>query len=57
MHISQASSFGADEVTGSILGVLDAPTDESEEELFWNSMDKDADDEGNDGDDDEEDEG
>nr|GEW68017.1 hypothetical protein [Tanacetum cinerariifolium] len=36
-HISQASSSGADEGTGSILGVPDVPTDESEEELSWNS--------------------
>nr|GEY34287.1 hypothetical protein [Tanacetum cinerariifolium] len=32
-HISQASSSGADEGTGSIPGVPDVPTDESEEEL------------------------
>nr|GEU34734.1 hypothetical protein [Tanacetum cinerariifolium] len=57
-HISQASGSGADERTGSIPGVSDAPTDESEEELSWNSTDdKGADDEGKDGDDDEEDEG
>nr|GEU82694.1 hypothetical protein [Tanacetum cinerariifolium] len=58
MHISQASGSGADEGTGSIPGVLDVPTDESEEELSWNSTDDEgADDEGKDGDDDEEDEG
>nr|GEY99736.1 hypothetical protein [Tanacetum cinerariifolium] len=57
-HISQASGFVIDERTGSIPGVSDAPTDESEEELSWNSTDdKGADDEGKDGDDDEEDEG
>nr|GEW20552.1 hypothetical protein [Tanacetum cinerariifolium] len=57
-HISQASGSGADKGTGSILGVLDAPTDESEEELFWNSTDDEgADNEGKDGDDDEEDKG
>nr|GEX10788.1 retrovirus-related Pol polyprotein from transposon TNT 1-94 [Tanacetum cinerariifolium] len=56
-HISQASGSGADEGTGSIPGVPDAPTNESEEELSWNSTDdKGADDEGKDGDD-EEDEG
>nr|GFD33497.1 hypothetical protein [Tanacetum cinerariifolium] len=33
MHISQASVSGANEGTGSIPGVPDAPTDESEEEL------------------------
>nr|GEW72101.1 hypothetical protein [Tanacetum cinerariifolium] len=32
-HISQASGSGADEGTGCIPGVLDVPTDESEEEL------------------------
>nr|GEX64521.1 hypothetical protein [Tanacetum cinerariifolium] len=57
-HISQASSYGVDEGTGSIPGVLNAPTDESEEELSWNSTDGEcADNEGKDGDDDEEDEG
>nr|GFA38084.1 hypothetical protein [Tanacetum cinerariifolium] len=57
-YISQASGSGADEGTGSIPGVFDAPTDESEEELSWNSTDDEgADDEGKDGDDDEEDEG
>nr|GEW64650.1 hypothetical protein [Tanacetum cinerariifolium] len=46
------------EGTGSKPGVLDVPTDESEEELSWNSSDdKGADDQVNDGDDDEEDEG
>nr|GEW78533.1 hypothetical protein [Tanacetum cinerariifolium] len=46
------------EGTGSIPGVPDAPTNESEEELFWNSTDDEgADDEGKDGDDDEEDDG
>nr|GEU83980.1 hypothetical protein [Tanacetum cinerariifolium] len=55
---SQASGFGADEGTGSISGVPDVPTDESEEELSWNSTDDEGDnDEGKDGDDDEEDEG
>nr|GEW04946.1 hypothetical protein [Tanacetum cinerariifolium] len=39
--------------TGSIPGVLDVPTDESEEELSWNSTDE----EGKDGDGDEEDDG
>nr|GEY92382.1 hypothetical protein [Tanacetum cinerariifolium] len=57
-HISQASGSGIDEGTGSILGVPDAPTDESEEELSWNSTDDEgADNKGKDGDDDEEDEG
>nr|GEV05032.1 hypothetical protein [Tanacetum cinerariifolium] len=58
MHISQASSSGADEGTGSIPWVPDVPTDESKEELLWNSTDDEgADEEGKDGDDDEEDEG
>nr|GEZ54344.1 hypothetical protein [Tanacetum cinerariifolium] len=48
----------ADKGTGSIPGVLNVPTDELEEELFWNSTDDEgADDKGKDGDDDEEDEG
>nr|GEX43147.1 hypothetical protein [Tanacetum cinerariifolium] len=52
----EAKAFKAkNEGTGSIPGVLDVPTDESEEELSWNSTD----DEGKDGDGngDEEDEG
>nr|GEW34239.1 hypothetical protein [Tanacetum cinerariifolium] len=55
-HISQASGSGADEGTGSIPGVPDVPTDESEKELSWNSTDdKGDDDEGKDGDDDDDD--
>nr|GFC48635.1 hypothetical protein [Tanacetum cinerariifolium] len=55
-HISQASGSGADKETGSIPGVLNAPTDKSEEELSWNSTDDEgADNEGKNGDDDEED--
>nr|GFC80323.1 hypothetical protein [Tanacetum cinerariifolium] len=49
-HISQASGFGVDEGTGSIPGVLDVPSDESEEELSWNSTEDEGDDEGKDGD-------
>nr|GEU32465.1 hypothetical protein [Tanacetum cinerariifolium] len=57
-HRSQASGSGADKGTCSIPGVSDAPTDESEEELSWNSTDDEgADNKGKDGDDDEEDEG
>nr|GEW68390.1 hypothetical protein [Tanacetum cinerariifolium] len=57
-HISQASGSSTDEGTGSIPGVPDAPTDESEEELSWNSTDDEgADNEGKNGDDNEEDEG
>nr|GEZ98950.1 hypothetical protein [Tanacetum cinerariifolium] len=49
---------GADEGSGFIPGVPDAPTDESKEELSWNSTDDEgADNEGKDGDDDEEGEG
>nr|GEU75873.1 hypothetical protein [Tanacetum cinerariifolium] len=43
-HISQHSGSGPDEGTSSKPRVLDVPTDESEEELSWNSTD----DEGND---------
>nr|GFA44662.1 hypothetical protein [Tanacetum cinerariifolium] len=54
-HISQASGSGADERTGSIPWVPDVPTDESEEEISWNSTDEEGDDKdddkGNDGDD------
>nr|GEV02031.1 hypothetical protein [Tanacetum cinerariifolium] len=38
----------ADEGTGSIPGVLDVPTDESEEELSWNSTDEEGDDDDDD---------
>nr|GEZ10264.1 retrovirus-related Pol polyprotein from transposon TNT 1-94 [Tanacetum cinerariifolium] len=50
MHISQPSGSGADEGTGSKLGVPNVPTDELEEKLSWNSTD----DEGNGDDDDQE---
>nr|GEW30182.1 hypothetical protein [Tanacetum cinerariifolium] len=57
-HISQASGSGANEGTGSIPGVPDVPTDESEEELSWNFTDEEGDnDEGKDDDGDEEDDG
>nr|GFA87530.1 hypothetical protein [Tanacetum cinerariifolium] len=36
-HISQQRGSGTDEGTGSKLGVLDVPSDDSEEELSWNS--------------------
>nr|GEX61263.1 hypothetical protein [Tanacetum cinerariifolium] len=49
-HISQASGSGADEGIGSIPGVPDVPTNESEEELSWNSTKDEGDDEGKDGD-------
>nr|GFB52204.1 hypothetical protein [Tanacetum cinerariifolium] len=52
MYISQASGAGADEGTGTIPGVLDVPTDESDEENSWKSSDEGEDDEeGNDDDD------
>nr|GFC61423.1 hypothetical protein [Tanacetum cinerariifolium] len=38
-HISQQSGSGTDEGTGSKPGVLDVPSDDSEEELSWNSYD------------------
>nr|GEU81165.1 hypothetical protein [Tanacetum cinerariifolium] len=38
-HISQQRSFSTDEGTGSKSGVPDVPTDDSEEELSWNSSD------------------
>nr|GEV02593.1 hypothetical protein [Tanacetum cinerariifolium] len=47
MHISQPGGSGTDEGTGSKPGVPDVPTDESEEELSWNSSDDEGD-EGND---------
>nr|GEV37164.1 hypothetical protein [Tanacetum cinerariifolium] len=57
-YISQPSVSGADEGTGSKPGVPDVPTDESKEELSWNSTDDEgADDEEKVGNDDEEDEG
>nr|GFA31510.1 hypothetical protein [Tanacetum cinerariifolium] len=47
-HVFQASGSGADEGTGSIPGVPDVPTDESEEEISSNSTDEEGDDdEGN----------
>nr|GFD07781.1 hypothetical protein [Tanacetum cinerariifolium] len=38
-HISQQSGSGIDEGTGSKPGVPDVPSDDSEEELSWNSFD------------------
>nr|GEZ84191.1 hypothetical protein [Tanacetum cinerariifolium] len=56
--LSKPSVSGADEGTGFKPGVPDVPTDESEEELSWNSTDDEgADDEEKVGNDDEEDEG
>nr|GEX08182.1 hypothetical protein [Tanacetum cinerariifolium] len=46
-HISQASGSGADEGTGFIPGVPDVPTNESEEEISWNSTDEEGNDEEN----------
>nr|GEX64771.1 hypothetical protein [Tanacetum cinerariifolium] len=55
-HISQASGSGADEGTGTLPGVPDVSTDESEEDISWKSTDDEGDDDkGNDGDDDDED--
>nr|GEV31795.1 hypothetical protein [Tanacetum cinerariifolium] len=54
MHISQPGGSDTDEGTGSKPGVPDVPTDESEEELSWNSTDDEGvDDEGKDDDADE----
>nr|GFA73790.1 hypothetical protein [Tanacetum cinerariifolium] len=39
MHISQQGGSSIDEGTGSIPGVPDVPSDNSEEELSWNSSD------------------
>nr|GEZ12882.1 retrovirus-related Pol polyprotein from transposon TNT 1-94 [Tanacetum cinerariifolium] len=39
MHISQQGGFGTNKGTGSKLGVLDVPSDDSEEEISWNSSD------------------
>nr|GEZ30954.1 hypothetical protein [Tanacetum cinerariifolium] len=57
MHISQPGGSGTDEGTGSRPGVSDVPTNESEEELSWNSSDDEgADTQGKEEDDDEGDE-
>nr|GEZ72663.1 hypothetical protein [Tanacetum cinerariifolium] len=56
--LSEPGSSGIDEGTGSKPGVLDVLTDESEEELSWNSFDDEgADDKGKDGNGDEDNEG
>ncbi|GKD51210.1 hypothetical protein Tco_1280186 [Tanacetum coccineum] len=55
-HNSHASGSGADEGTGSILGVLDVPTYESDDEkISWKSSEEDDDDEVNVSDDDDDD--
>nr|GEW64720.1 hypothetical protein [Tanacetum cinerariifolium] len=57
MHISQLGGSGTDEGTCSKPGVSDVPSDDSKEEISWNSSDdKDADAQEKDGDDDEGDE-
>nr|GFD47258.1 hypothetical protein [Tanacetum cinerariifolium] len=38
-HVSQQRGSGTDEGTGSKPGVPDVPSDDSEEELSWNSFD------------------
>nr|GEV38403.1 hypothetical protein [Tanacetum cinerariifolium] len=38
-HISQLGGFSTDEGIGSKLGVPDVPSDDSEEEISWNSLD------------------
>nr|GEW85848.1 hypothetical protein [Tanacetum cinerariifolium] len=54
-YISQASRSGADEGTGIIPGVLDVPTDESDEEISCKSSDEDDDDHDDDDQDDNDD--
>nr|GEY80675.1 hypothetical protein [Tanacetum cinerariifolium] len=57
MHISQLGGSGTDEGTGSKPGFPDVPSDDSEEEILWNSSDdEDADAQEKDRDDDEGDE-
>nr|GEZ69301.1 hypothetical protein [Tanacetum cinerariifolium] len=64
-HISQVNGSGADEGIGTLPRVPDVPTDESEEEISWNSTDEEGDDdegkdddgEEGDGDDDEDNNG
>nr|GEV11462.1 retrovirus-related Pol polyprotein from transposon TNT 1-94 [Tanacetum cinerariifolium] len=43
-HISQASSSGANKETGTIPGVPDVPTEESDEEISWKSSNEEDDD-------------
>nr|GEV42763.1 hypothetical protein [Tanacetum cinerariifolium] len=38
-HISQHGGFGTDEENGSKPGVLDVPSDDSEEDISWNTFD------------------
>nr|GEX91772.1 hypothetical protein [Tanacetum cinerariifolium] len=53
-HISQQGGFSTDEGTGSKPGVPDVPSDDSNEEISWNSFDnEDVDAQGKDRDDDE----
>nr|GEY59283.1 hypothetical protein [Tanacetum cinerariifolium] len=54
-HISQVSGSGAYKGTVSIPGVLDVLTDESEEEISWNSTDEEGDDDEGKGSDDDDD--
>nr|GEV96464.1 hypothetical protein [Tanacetum cinerariifolium] len=55
VYLPSLSGSGTDEGTGSIPRVFDVPTDESEEEISWNSTDEEGDDdEGKDGDDNDE---
>nr|GEU41018.1 reverse transcriptase domain-containing protein [Tanacetum cinerariifolium] len=51
-HISHASGLGVDEGTGIIPGVLDVPTEDSNEEISWKSSDEDDDDDDDEDDDD-----
>nr|GEV51308.1 hypothetical protein [Tanacetum cinerariifolium] len=61
-HISQASGSGADKGTGTIPGVPNVHTEESDEEISWKSNDEEGDDDDDDddqeeGDDDDQEEG
>nr|GEX42299.1 hypothetical protein [Tanacetum cinerariifolium] len=51
VYLFSQSGSGADEGSGTIPGVFDVPTDESEEEISWNSTDEEGDDNDDEGDD------
>nr|GEX13708.1 hypothetical protein [Tanacetum cinerariifolium] len=54
-HISQASDSGANKGTGSIPGVPDVPTEESDKEISWKSSDEEDDDDVDEGSNDQDD--
>nr|GFD30837.1 hypothetical protein [Tanacetum cinerariifolium] len=45
-HISQQGGSSTDKGTGSIQGVPDVPSDDSEEEISWNASDDEDEDQG-----------